>query len=73
MKRKLHKTLILWVVLYRRVTFPLASRGEHRLRVLVNRVLGRVLGRKRDEVLGGWIKLHNEQLDKFTPPKILLE
>jgi hypothetical protein len=35
---------------------------EHRLRVFENRVLRRIFGPKRDEVTGGWRKLHNEEL-----------
>jgi hypothetical protein len=35
---------------------------EHRLRVSENRVLRRIFGRKRDEIIGGWRKLHNEEL-----------
>jgi hypothetical protein len=34
-------------------------KGEHRLRVFENRVLRRIFGPKRDEVTGGWRKLHN--------------
>jgi hypothetical protein len=34
----------------------------HRLRVFENRVLKRIFGTKRDEVTGGWRKLHNEEL-----------
>jgi hypothetical protein len=30
--------------------------------VFENRVLRRILGPKRDEVIGGWRKLHNEEL-----------
>jgi hypothetical protein len=30
--------------------------------VFVNRVLRRIFGSKRDEVIGGWRKLHNEEL-----------
>jgi hypothetical protein len=37
-------------------------REEHRLRVFENRVLRRIFGPKRDEVTGGWRKLHNEKL-----------
>jgi hypothetical protein len=33
-------------------------RGEHRLRVFENRVLGRIFGPKREEVAGGWRRLH---------------
>jgi hypothetical protein len=37
-------------------------REERRLRVFENRVLRRVFGPKRDEVIGEWRKLHNEEL-----------
>jgi hypothetical protein len=30
-----------------------------------NRVLRRIFGPKRDEVMGGWRKLHNEELRDF--------
>jgi hypothetical protein len=36
-------------------------REEHRLRVFENRVLRRIFGPKRDEVTGGWRKLHNRE------------
>jgi hypothetical protein len=39
----------------------LTLREEHRLRVFENRVL-RIFGPKRDEMTGGWRKLHNEEL-----------
>jgi hypothetical protein len=32
---------------------------KHRMSVFENRVLGRIFGPKRDEVTGGWRKLHN--------------
>jgi hypothetical protein len=38
---------------------PLSFKG---LRVFENRVLRRIFGPKRDEVTGGWKKLHNENL-----------
>jgi hypothetical protein len=37
-------------------------REESRLRVFENRVLRRIFGLKRDEVIGEWRKLHNEGL-----------
>jgi hypothetical protein len=40
----------------------LALREEHRLRVFQKRVLRRIFGSKRDEVLGGWRNLYNEEL-----------
>jgi hypothetical protein len=37
-------------------------REELRLRVFENKVLRRIFGPKRDKVIGGWRKLHNEEL-----------
>jgi hypothetical protein len=50
------------VVLYGCETLSLTIRKEHTLRVFENRVLRRIFGPKRDEVTGGWRKLHNEEL-----------
>jgi hypothetical protein len=61
-KIKIYKTIILPVVLYGCETLSLMLREEHRLRVFENRVLRRIFGPKRDEVTGGWRKLHNENL-----------
>jgi hypothetical protein len=38
---------------------------EHRLRVFENIVLRRIFQPKRDEIIGGWGKLHNEDLHNF--------
>jgi hypothetical protein len=43
-------------------TWPLTLREENILRVFEQRVLGRIFGPERDEVAGGWRKLHNEEL-----------
>jgi hypothetical protein len=49
----------------------LTLREEHRLRVFENRVL-RIFGLKRDEVTGGWKKLHNEELHNlYSSPSII--
>jgi hypothetical protein len=40
----------------------ITEKQDQRLRVIENRVLRRIFGLKRDEVTGGWRKLHNEQL-----------
>jgi hypothetical protein len=53
------------VVLYGYEILSLALRDEHRLRALENRVLRRIFGLKRNEVTGGWRKLHNEELHNF--------
>jgi hypothetical protein len=40
--------------------------------VFENRVLRRIFGLKRDEVTGGWRKLHNEELpDLYSLPSII--
>jgi hypothetical protein len=52
LKIKIHKTIILLVALYGRETWSLTLREECRLRVFENRVLRRVFGPKRDEVIG---------------------
>jgi hypothetical protein len=49
------------VVLYGCETWSLTLREEHRLRVFENRVLNKIFGWKRDEVIGGSRKLHNEE------------
>jgi hypothetical protein len=38
----------------------------HRLRVFEDRVLRRISGHKREEVRGGWTRLHNEKLITCT-------
>jgi hypothetical protein len=67
-----YKTIILPVVLYGCETWSLTLREEHRLRVFEDRVLRRIFGPKRDEVTGGWRKLHNEELrDLYYSPSII--
>jgi hypothetical protein len=40
--------------------------------VFENKVLRRIFGPKRDEVTGGWRKLHNEELrDLYSSPNII--
>jgi len=51
------------VVLYGCEAWSFTLRKEHRLRVFENRMLRRILGPKREEVTGEWIKLHNEALN----------
>jgi hypothetical protein len=51
-KTKIDRTIILLFVLYVCETWSLTLREECRLRVLENRVLRRIFGPKRDEVIG---------------------
>jgi hypothetical protein len=61
-KKEYTKTIILPVVLYGCECLSLILEEEHGLRVFENRVLRRIFGPKRDEVTGGWRKLHKEEL-----------
>jgi hypothetical protein len=56
--------MILLVVLYGCETWSLTLREERRLRVFENRVLRKILGPKRDEVIWEWRRLHNEELNE---------
>ena len=60
---KIHRTIILPVVLYGCENWSLTLREERRLRMFENRVLRRVFGRKRYEVTTEWRKLHNKELN----------
>jgi hypothetical protein len=53
-KIRIYRTVILPVVLYGCETWSLTLREEHRQRMFENRVLRRIFGPKRDEVMGGW-------------------
>ena len=68
---KIHRNIILAVVLYECETWSLTMREERLVRVFENRVLRRIFGVKRDEVTGEWRKLHNEELNGlYSSPNI---
>ena len=47
-------------------------REERELRVFENMVLRRIFGPRRDEVMGDWRRLHNEQLNYlYSSPNIV--
>ena len=62
-KIKIHRTIILSVVLYGCETWSLTLREERRLRVFENSVLRGIFGSKMDVVAGEWRKLHNDELN----------
>jgi hypothetical protein len=42
------------------------------VRVFEDRILRRIFGPKRDQVMGGWRKLHNEELhNMYYSPSII--
>jgi hypothetical protein len=59
---RIYKSIILPVVLYGCETWSLTLREEYRLRVFENRVPRKIFRPKKDEVIGGWRKLHSEEL-----------
>jgi hypothetical protein len=60
------------VDLYGSETWSLTLREERRLRVFKNRVLRSIFGPKRDQVTGGWRKLHNEELHGLYSSPIII-
>jgi hypothetical protein len=72
LKVKIYKTIILPVVLYVCETWSLTLREEQRLRVFENRVLRRIFGPKKNQVMGDWGKLHNVELHNlYLSPDII--
>jgi hypothetical protein len=65
-KIKTYRNIILPFVLYGCKTWSLTLRKGGRLRVLENRVLGRIFGPRRDEVTREWRKLHNDSARVHT-------
>jgi hypothetical protein len=72
MKIQVRKSIIIPVDLYGCETWSLTLREEHRLRVFEKRVLRGIFGPKRDELFGGWRKLHNVELNKFNSSRNII-
>jgi hypothetical protein len=71
-KIKIHRIIILPVVLYGCETWSLTLREECRLRVFENKVLRRIFGPERDEVTGEWRRLLKKELYAlYSSPDII--
>jgi hypothetical protein len=71
-KIKIHRNVILPVVLYGCKTWSLTLREECKPRVFENRMLRRIFGPKRDEVTRNWRRLHkNEPHALSSSPNII--
>jgi hypothetical protein len=64
--------MILPIALYGCETPSLTLREQHRLKVYGERVVRRIFGPKRDEIIGGWRKLHNEELHNLYSSPIII-
>jgi len=63
---------MLSVVLCGCESWSLTLREERKLRVFENMVLRRIFGPRRDEVMGQWKRLRNEELnDLYSSPNIV--
>jgi hypothetical protein len=71
-KVRIYTTIILPVVIYGCEIWYLTVREEHKLKVFENREVRRIFGPKRDGVMGGWRKLHNEKLHNlYSSPSMI--
>jgi hypothetical protein len=71
-KIRIHKPIILPVVLFGCEAWSLILREERGLGVFQNGVLRMIFGQKREKVTGEWRKLHNEELSYFfSSPRMI--
>jgi hypothetical protein len=68
---KVYKYLILPVILYGCETSSVTLREGHRLTIFENRMLKRIFGHKREEMVRGSRSLHNEELlNLYASPNV---
>ena len=72
LKIRIYRTIILPVIFCGCETWSLTLREERKLKLFENMVLRRIFGPRRDEVMGEWRRLHNEELnDMYFAPNIV--
>ena len=72
LKVNTYKTITVPVALYGCETWSLTLREEHRLTVFENKVLRKIFGAKKDEIIGEWRKLHNAELQAlYSSPNLI--
>jgi len=60
------------VVLYGCETWSMTLQEEKKLKMSENMMLRRIFGSRRDEVMGEWRRLHNEELNNlYSSPNIV--
>jgi hypothetical protein len=62
----MHKTVILPLFPYGCDTWSVMLMEEHGLRVFEKRLLQTIFGPRRDEVIRGWKKLHEEPNNTYS-------
>jgi hypothetical protein len=67
---RIYKTIILPLVLYGCETWSLTLREEHKQKVFENRVLI-IFSPKRDEMVRGWRKLHDDLYSVYSSPNVI--
>jgi hypothetical protein len=68
----IHRTTILPLVLYGCGTWYLTLREAQRLKVFEENRALRTFGPSKDEITGGWKKLHNEELHNlYSSPNMI--
>ena len=71
LKIKIYRNIILPVVLYGCEPWLLTLQEERKLKMFENMVLRRIFGLRKDEVLGEWMRLHEELNDLYSLPNIV--
>jgi hypothetical protein len=55
-------------VFYGRETLPFTLREAHRLTAFEKRVLRKIFGPEREDMVGGWRKCYNEEILSYCAP-----